>query len=72
VLCAPAPGNEAQHVERQFPCVVRELEQCPVTTCGVVDAGAAGYRELLKRWRRGQELGSDVAAGQPYHVGAVG
>ena len=44
VSAAPAPGDQAQHVQGQFPCLVRELDERPVTTCGVVDAGAARER----------------------------
>ena len=41
---APAPGGQAQLVQGLFPCLVRELDERPVTTCGVVDAGAARER----------------------------
>ena len=49
-----------------------ELDQCAVAADVAVAAGAAGQRQLLGRWPwLAGELGGDVAARQPHHVGAV-
>jgi len=58
-------GNEAQHVQGQLSVDGSELDQRPVTADAAIDAGAAGYCDLLVRRRPVQELGGDGAVGQP-------
>src|SRR5215469_1919087 len=67
---SPAPGDKAEQVQGQRSCVVRELDQRPVTADVGIAAGAAGYRQLLVgRSGNGEGLDGDAAARQPEYAG---